>query len=170
VKDPFKREVDIDDLGILHLKQGQENPFRGLAHITVFHWWLAHHCSRIDRILLVRDTGNVKDRVVIGQRVIAGVIAERAFQLKILVDIDITLEYKLGIGGNVDVIHTFDDPLKVYKLGIEALGREFNILARATNPCDVKLDNCRTSDKKEDLSSLSKNRLIGVSPALPSGS
>jgi hypothetical protein len=72
-------------------------------------------------------------------------------------------------GGNVDVIHTFDDPLKVYKLGIEALGREFNILARATNPCDVKLDNCRTSDKKEDFIQFIKEQIDRGFPCIALG-
>lgn len=54
-------------------------------------------------------------------------------------------------GGNVDVIHTFDEPVKVYRLGIEALGREFQMLARATNTSDVKLSGCTVSDHKEDF-------------------
>jgi hypothetical protein len=37
-------------------------------------------------------------------------------------------------GGNVDTIFTFDDPLKVYKVGIESLGREFNLLGRNGSP------------------------------------
>ncbi len=35
-------------------------------------------------------------------------------------------------GGNVDTVFTFDDPLKVYKTGIESLGRKFEFLDRAS--------------------------------------
>ncbi|MBE5962084.1 MAG: helix-turn-helix transcriptional regulator [Lachnospiraceae bacterium] len=33
-------------------------------------------------------------------------------------------------GGNVDVIFTFDDPDKVYRMGMKAIGREFRIIGR----------------------------------------
>lgn len=35
-------------------------------------------------------------------------------------------------GGNVDVAFTFDNALKAYKMGIEALGREFKFLGRSS--------------------------------------
>lgn len=36
-------------------------------------------------------------------------------------------------GGNVDVIFTFDDPLKSYRTAIEALGRSFHLIGRSGN-------------------------------------
>jgi len=48
-------------------------------------------------------------------------------------------------GGNVDVMHTFDEPEGVYRLGIESLGRNFHILTRATNHCDINISHCLTA-------------------------
>jgi hypothetical protein len=54
-------------------------------------------------------------------------------------------------GGNVDVMHTYDNAEEVYRLGIEALGREAKIITRATNQCEVKLNNSSKSDNKHDF-------------------
>jgi hypothetical protein len=72
-------------------------------------------------------------------------------------------------GGNVDVIHTFDHPLKVYQLGIEALGREFRILARGKNSGDVKPNACRASDQKEDFIQFIKEQIDKGFPCIALG-
>lgn len=72
-------------------------------------------------------------------------------------------------GGNVDVIHTFDDPVKVYRLGVEALGRRFRMLARATNNCEVKLNSGDLSDSKEDFISFIKEQIDKGFPCIALG-
>jgi hypothetical protein len=72
-------------------------------------------------------------------------------------------------GGNVDVIHTYDDPEEVYRLGIEAFGREFQILARATNSCDVKLNSSTKSDNKDDFIHFIKTQIDRGLPCIALG-
>ncbi len=72
-------------------------------------------------------------------------------------------------GGNVDVIHTYDDPEEVYRLGIEALGRRFQILSRATNPCDVKLNSTINSDNKSNFISFIKAQIDKGYPCIALG-
>ncbi len=80
----------------------------------------------------------------------------------------LTWEAEAWNGGNVDVIHTFDDPEEVYKLGVEALGREFHIITRTNTACDVKLSiNC--SDKKHDFIRFIKKRIDAGFPCIALG-
>ena len=72
-------------------------------------------------------------------------------------------------GGNVDVIHTYDDPEEVYRLGIEALDREFQILARTTNSCDVKLNSTIKSDNKYDFINFIKAQIDRGYPCIALG-
>ncbi len=72
-------------------------------------------------------------------------------------------------GGNVDVIHTYDDPEEVYRLGIEALGRKSQILSRATNPCDVKLNSTINSDNKGNFISFIKAQIDKGYPCIALG-
>ncbi|MDF2675365.1 MAG: DNA-binding protein AraC-type [Clostridiales bacterium] len=62
-------------------------------------------------------------------------------------------------GGNVDVIHTFDKPEVTYKLGVEALGREFHIITRSNTSCDVKFKSSNNSDKKNDFINFIKKQI-----------
>ncbi len=72
-------------------------------------------------------------------------------------------------GGNVDVIHTFDNPEEVYRLGVEALGRDFQIITRANTPCEVKLSSKYISDKKSDFINFIKNRIDKGFPCIALG-
>lgn len=72
-------------------------------------------------------------------------------------------------GGNVDVMHTFDEPEEVYKLGVESLGRDFQILTRATNPCDVKFNSRTKSDNKDDFISFIKAQIDKGFPCIALG-
>lgn len=72
-------------------------------------------------------------------------------------------------GGNVDVIHTYDDPAEVYKLGVEALGREFQMLTRLTNPCDVELNSSISSDNKNDFIHFIKTQVDRGLPCMALG-
>lgn len=72
-------------------------------------------------------------------------------------------------GGNVDVIHTFDDLEEVYRLGVEALGRDFQIITRVDTPCDVKFASKKCSDKKGDFISFIKNQIDKGFPCIALG-
>ncbi len=72
-------------------------------------------------------------------------------------------------GGNVDVMHTFDDPEKVYRLGIEALGRDFDILTRKEAQCDVEFKTNAKSDSKEDFISFIKAQIDKGLPCIALG-
>ncbi len=72
-------------------------------------------------------------------------------------------------GGNVDVIHTFDNPEDVYKLGVEALGREFGIITRTNTPCDVKFLSSNSSDNKADFINFIKKQIDRGYPCIALG-
>lgn len=72
-------------------------------------------------------------------------------------------------GGNVDVIHTFDTPEEIYKLGVEALGRDFQIITRTNTPCDVKFTSTNNSDKKSDFINFIKNQIDKGFPCISLG-
>ena len=65
--------------GIEHLQQRQEDALGGFAEEIIFHRRLADDRRRIDRILAMRDRGDVKCGIPVGQGVEAGVVAEGAF-------------------------------------------------------------------------------------------
>jgi len=71
--------------------------------------------------------------------------------------------------GNVDVMHTFDEPEEVYRLGVEALGRDFDLLARASDTCDVNFSNSRKSDNKDDFISFIKTQINKGFPCIALG-
>ena len=60
----------------------------------------------------MRDGGDVKDGIRLGQRVIAGVVAERPFVAQRLVRVNVTFDDEVGVGGNFQVVglalHQFD--------------------------------------------------------------
>jgi hypothetical protein len=46
-------------------------------------------------VLAPRDRGDVKDRVIVGQRVVASVVAERSLAAQ-LVDVDVAFQDEIG--------------------------------------------------------------------------
>lgn len=72
-------------------------------------------------------------------------------------------------GGNVDVIHTFDNPEEVYRVGVEALGRDFQIITRTKTPCDVMFSSTNNSDKKSDFISFIKKQIDKGFPCIALG-
>ncbi len=75
-------------------------------------------------------------------------------------------------GGNVDVLHTFDDPILVYKNGIEALGREFKLLGREnhlTRSDPAKFSSVESSATKEDFISFIKEQIDKGYPCIGLG-
>jgi hypothetical protein len=71
--------------------------------------------------------------------------------------------------GNVDTMHTFDEPEAVYRLGTEALGRDFDMLARATNTCGIEFSNCKKSDNKDDFIRFIKEQIDKGFPCIALG-
>ncbi len=72
-------------------------------------------------------------------------------------------------GGNVDVIHTFDDPETIYRLGVEALGRRFQMITRGDTSSDVIFNNNHTSDDKEDFIHFIKQQIDKGFPCIALG-
>ena len=70
--------------GMVSAHQRQEDALHGLAHPRVFHRRLADDGGRVDRVLAMRDAGDVEDGVEIFRRVEAGVVAERAFHAQLV--------------------------------------------------------------------------------------
>src|SRR5215467_8890583 len=79
VKNAFDGKIDIDDLGDRELHQWQKDALDGLAHPSVFHRWFADNGGGVNGIPTVGDTRDMEDRILISQRVEAGVVAERSF-------------------------------------------------------------------------------------------
>ena len=69
----------------------------------------------------------------------------------------LTWDQKAWNGGNVDVIYTFDDPSKVYRVGIESLGCEYNLIGRT-----------RKTEKAE-FASFIKEKIDGGYPCIALG-
>lgn len=52
-------------------------------------------------------------------------------------------------GGNVDVVFTFDEPTKIFRLGIEALGCEYNLIGRSRETKKTEfIDFIRSKDRR----------------------
>ena len=79
VEDALGRHADVADFGQLQAHQRQENALDRLAHVEVFHRRRPDDGRRVDRILALRDAGDVEHRVIVVERIEAGVIAERSF-------------------------------------------------------------------------------------------
>ncbi|WP_010681138.1 hypothetical protein [Acetivibrio cellulolyticus] len=71
--------------------------------------------------------------------------------------------------GNVDIMHTFDSPEETYKLGIEALGREYQIITRANTSCDIEFNSSNNSDNKNDFISFITKQIDKGFPCIALG-
>ena len=91
------RQVVVDDLGDAHPDRRQEDPLGRLAEPRVLLRRLADHDRRVDRVAPHRHRGHVEDRERLGRRVVAGVVAERAFLGQLVLG-DVALEHDLGVG------------------------------------------------------------------------
>ncbi|WP_068786473.1 RNA polymerase subunit sigma-24 [Paenibacillus phocaensis] len=75
-------------------------------------------------------------------------------------------------GGNVDVIFTFDDAVKVYQLGVEMLGREFKLLGRTsklTVSDPAKFAGVRMNGDKADFQAFIKSEIDKGMPCIALG-
>jgi len=99
VEDAFGRQREVHDLGEVHLEDGQEE-FHGRAtDVEVFHRRDADDGGGINGVFAVRDGGDVEDGIRLGQRVIAGVVAERAFVAQRLGRVNVAFDDEVGVGG-----------------------------------------------------------------------
>ena len=101
--------------GIVSFISGKKDALDRLAHVGIFLRRLPHDRGRVDRILAVRDAGDVKDGIQIFERVEAGVIAERALAAK-FVEMHVAFEHDLAGGGHFEVdgfaLHQIDRALR----------------------------------------------------------
>jgi hypothetical protein len=102
VEDAFDGKIDVDQFRYGETHQRQKDALDGFAHVGVFHGRLADDGGGVDGIFAVRDAGDMEDRVEIGERVEAGVVAEGAFGAE-FVEVDVALEDDFAGGGNFEV-------------------------------------------------------------------
>ena len=81
---------------------GQKNTLHRLAHPGIFHRRLAHDGRRVDRVLAMRDAGDVKHRVLLFHGVEARVIAERTLPAQ-FVQFHVAFEHDLRMRRNFQV-------------------------------------------------------------------
>ncbi len=75
-------------------------------------------------------------------------------------------------GGNVDVLHTFDDPIMIYKNGIESIGHEFKLLGREnrlTRSDPAKFSSIESNATKEDFIKFIKEQIDKGYPCIGFG-
>src|SRR5207244_11370773 len=94
MKNAFHRQVDVDQLRDGEFHERKKNALDGFAHPGVFHGRLAHDGGCVNRILAMRDAGEVKDGIEIFDRIKAGEITEGTLGEK-LVEMNMSLEHKL---------------------------------------------------------------------------
>ncbi len=102
MEDAFRRQADIHDLRNGETHERQKDALHGLAHPCVFHGGLAHHGGGKNRVLAVRDRGQVEDRILVGHGVEAGVVAEGTFGAE-FADLDVALQHVLGMRGYLQI-------------------------------------------------------------------
>jgi hypothetical protein len=79
VEDAFWRHGDVADFGELQAHEREEDALDGLAHVIVLHGRRTDDGGGVNRIFALCDAGDVKHRVIIGERVKSGVVAEGTF-------------------------------------------------------------------------------------------
>jgi hypothetical protein len=95
-------QVHVHHLGQSEAEEGQEQAFCGLAQMRVLHGSLPHDGGGIDGVPPVGDGGHVEHRIVVCQRVVAGVVTERSFPSP-LFQVKVALEDDLGMSRNLEV-------------------------------------------------------------------
>ena len=101
VEDAFRRQREVHDLGEVHLEDGQKEFHGRAADVEVFHRRDADNGGGINGVFAVRDGGDVEDGIRLGQGVVAGVIAERAFIAQRLSRVNVAFDDEVGVGPNV---------------------------------------------------------------------
>ena len=107
---PGRRQVHIHHFRKDHAQQGQEDPLGGQAQVGVLLGRAADDGGRVDRVLAVGDGLHVQHRVVVGQGIVAGMVAERAFPPE-LAGVHPALDDDLGIRRHLQVVADAADHL-----------------------------------------------------------
>ena len=96
VEPAFLGQVHIDDFRESEPQQGKEQALRRLAQVGVFHRSLADYGGGVHGVAAVGQRRQVKHRIIVGQRVVAGVVAERPFPPRLL-EVHVPFEHELGV-------------------------------------------------------------------------
>ncbi|MDB6018182.1 MAG: hypothetical protein JWR19_2671 [Pedosphaera sp.] len=104
VEDAFGGEGDVHDLGEVHLKDGEEEFDAGAAHIEVFHGRDADNGGGVNGVPAVGDGGDVKNGIIVGEGVVAGVVAEGAFHAEGFLGVDVAFDDEVGISRDFEVV------------------------------------------------------------------
>ena len=100
-----RRHIHIFNLGLHHKAyRSEENSLGSHCNIGIFLWRNTHDCCRIDSISAMRYGGNMEFRIVILQRIKSCMVAKVALQDLLLGSIDIALNHKVAIFGNIDIV------------------------------------------------------------------
>ncbi|OPZ81423.1 MAG: hypothetical protein BWY76_03038 [bacterium ADurb.Bin429] len=103
VKDAGDGQVQVHDLRQHHLHQRQEEALGDFAQVTILHRRPADDSGGVDGIFPMRDGGDMEDGVVVRQRVVSGVVAERSFPAA-LAGVHVALDDEISVGGHLQVV------------------------------------------------------------------
>src|SRR5680860_16347 len=76
----------------------REYTLRGLGQEAILHGWLSYDGGGVNRILPMSQRGDVKYRIFVGWRVVAGVVPKRTFSTQ-LSRFHVAFQHNLRIGG-----------------------------------------------------------------------
>ena len=79
VEHALQRHIDVDDFRQHLLQQRQEDALRRLGEVAVLHGRLAHDRRTVNGILTVRNGRDMEHGIVIGQRIVARMVAKWPF-------------------------------------------------------------------------------------------
>src|SRR5919112_3356807 len=96
----LRRHVVVDDLGQHQARERQEDPLCRVPEPRVLHRRAAHDGGGVDGVAAHCHRGNVHRRVVVGERVEAGVVPERTFKRQWLLRVGVALDDNLRLRRN----------------------------------------------------------------------
>ena len=102
MKNPFRRERQIHQLGKIHFQDGQKNPHAGRSQPEILHRRLSHHRGRIDRIFSVSDGRDPESGILVHRSVKSRMISKGSFRHRLSHGIHGSLNDKVGIGRHLD--------------------------------------------------------------------
>ena len=102
VERPLDRHRHVEHLGEDELEHRQEEPLGRLAEPLVLDRRRADHRRWVDRVLPVRDRDDLHRRVVVGERVEAGVVAEGPLAHERRGGVDEALDHDVGVGRDLE--------------------------------------------------------------------
>src|SRR6266540_4099483 len=97
------RQIHIDDFRQSYTQQWEEQSFSCFTEVAIFHGWPPDDGGRINGIISMSDAGHMKNRIIVGERVKAGVVAKRTLPTKLLGGSDVALDDDIRIGRDLDI-------------------------------------------------------------------